>query len=138
MLEICPTVDFYISATLSVMNAYNIIDFHREWVKLGLIQPQDFNVNILQDPERFRMDILPKDMKQELTELYTKHIEWLEPQDHLTRATNGFRSAITYMNSTDNSKLIPEFVKRTDEMDRFRNEGFFAIFPELERLRNYA
>lgn len=138
MLEKCPGVDFFVSLTLSVMNVYNVLDFHREWAELGLIKPQDFNVNILQDPVRYRIDILPEHMKQELTELYTKHIEWLEPQDHLTRATNGFRSAITYMNADDKSHLIHEFVKRTDEMDRFRNESFFAVFPELEELRKYA
>ena len=138
MLEICPTVDFYISATLSVMNVYNILDLHKEWTELGLIQAQDFNVNILQDPVHFRMDILPTYMKQEITELYNKHIEWLEPQDHLTRATNGFKSAITFMNAKDNSSLIGDFVKRADEMDRFRNEGFFSVFPELERLRSYV
>ena len=138
MLEICPTVDFYVSATLSVMNVYNILDFHKEWTELGLIRAQDFNVNILQDPQRFRIDILPDDMKKEVIDLYNKHIEWLEPQDPLSRATQGFKSAVNYIKNTDNTQLISEFVKRTDEMDRFRNEGFFAVFPELERLRGYV
>ena len=137
MLEICPNIDFYISATLSVMNAYNIIDLHKEWTELGLINACDFNVNILQDPVRMRLDILPDDMKQELLQLYTNHIEWLEPQDPLTRATNGYRSAINFMMSTDNSNLIRDFVLRTKEMDRFRNESFFAVFPELARLEKY-
>ena len=75
--------------------------------------------------------------KKEVINLYNKHIEWLEPQDPLSRATQGFKSAVNYLQNTDNTKLIPEFVKRTDEMDRFRNEGFFAVFPELERLRSY-
>ena len=119
------------------MNIYNILDFHKEWTELGLIRAQDFNVNILQDPQRFRIDILPDDMKKEVINLYNKHIEWLEPQDPLSRATQGFKSAVNYLQNTDNTKLISEFVKRTDEMDRFRNEGFFAVFPELERLRSY-
>ena len=138
MLDVCPTVDFYISATLSVMNSFNIVDLHKEWTDMGLIKAQDFNVNILQDPTRFRLDILPQEMKQELAEIYTKHIEWLHPQDHLTRATNGFRSAIKFMQATDNSQLIKEFVHRTREMDKFREENFFTVFPELERLQDYA
>jgi MoaA/NifB/PqqE/SkfB family radical SAM enzyme len=138
MLEKCPTVDFYVSSTLSLMNSYNIVDFHREWVELGLVKPSDWNVNILQDPVRFRLDVLPNDMKAELVDIYNEHIAWLEPQDHLTRATNGFKSAVKYMQTNDNSKLIPEFVMRAKELDRWRNESFFSVFPELERLQDYA
>jgi sulfatase maturation enzyme AslB (radical SAM superfamily) len=138
MLEKCPTVDFFVSTTLSIMNSYNIVDFHKEWVDLGLIKPADWNVNILQDPVRFRLDVLPGDMKAELVELYSKHVAWLEPQDHLTRATNGYKSAIKFMQAQDNSKLIPEFVMRAKELDRWRNESFFSVFPELERLQDYA
>ena len=136
MLEKCPTVDFFVSTTLSLMNSYNIVDFHREWVELGLVKPSDWNVNILQDPVRFRLDVLPNDMKAELVELYSEHVAWLEPQDHLTRATNGYKSAIKFMQAQDNSKLIPEFVMRAKELDRWRNENFFSVFPELARLEN--
>jgi MoaA/NifB/PqqE/SkfB family radical SAM enzyme len=138
MLEKCPTVDFYVSSTLSIMNSYNIVDFHREWIELGLVKPQDWNINILQDPARFRLDVLPDDMKAELVDIYNEHIAWLEPQDNLLRATQGFKSAVNYMMSTDNSKLIPEFVMRAKELDRWRNESFFSVFPELERLQDYA
>lgn len=138
MLEVCPDVDFFISATLSIMNVFNVVYFHKEWIEQGLIMPQDFHINILQDPQRYRIDVLPKEMKQHVAELYNKHIEWLAPQDHLARAVNGFRSAITFMNATDNSELLKEFVYRTDQLDKFRNENFFAVFPELEELRKYA
>ena len=138
MLEVCPTVDFYISATLSVMNAYNIVELHREWTELGLIAAADFNINILQEQRQFRLDILPTDMKQEITELYNAHIAWLEPQDTLHRAVQGYKSAVNYINNTDNSHLIPEFVANVNETDIRRNESFFAVFPELARLKNYV
>tara|TARA_B100000902_G_scaffold399862_1_gene473103 strand:- start:6924 stop:8237 length:1314 start_codon:yes stop_codon:yes gene_type:complete len=138
MLEICPNVDFFISATLSIMNVFNVVDFHREWIEQGLIQPQDFHINILQDPKRYRIDVLPEEMKKRIEELYNSHIEWLSPQDNLARAVNGFRSAITFMNANNNTELLQEFVYRTDQLDQFRNENFFAVFPELEELRKYA
>jgi hypothetical protein len=43
MLEVCPRVDFYVSPTLSIMNALHLPDFHRTWVKKGYIKPQDLN-----------------------------------------------------------------------------------------------
>jgi hypothetical protein len=134
MLEICPEVDFYISPTLSILNSYHILEFHRDWVSKGLLNPQDLNINILQSPEYYRIDALPLDMKLEIKELYANHIQWLEPQDHLTRATNGFKSAVDFMMATDNSHYLEEFRNYTNKLDLFRNENTYADFPELERL----
>jgi hypothetical protein len=59
------------------MNAWHLPDFHREWVDLGLIRAQDLNVNILQDPAHYRIDIAPAEYKQAITEKYQRHLEWL-------------------------------------------------------------
>jgi hypothetical protein len=136
MLRICPQVDFYISPTLSIMNARHLLGFHREWVSAGLIKPQDLNVNILQDPPHYRIDIAPSEYKAELTELYRKHILWLKQVgDPLGRATQGFESAIQFMNATDNTHLIDTFWRKTHELDDIRKEKILDIIPELRALK---
>ena len=136
MIEICPEVDFYISPTLSIMNARHLPDFHKEWVWLGLIKPQDLNVNILQDPAHYRIDIATKEYKEELSTRYLNHILWLREQgDPLGRATQGFESAIKFMMATDNSHLISKFWAKTAELDAIRNESLLEVIPELGVLR---
>ena len=135
MQEICPEVDFYISPTLSVMNAWHLPDFHRDWVERGFIRPQDLNVNILQDPRYFRIDILPRATKEVLVLRYQQHLEWLRPQDPLQRATVGFQSAMTYMMATDNSHLLPEFWQRTRQLDQLRREDALVVLPELQEIQ---
>jgi hypothetical protein len=81
MLEICPAVDFYISPTLSIMNADSICEFHRYMVDQGLIQPADLNVNVLQDPAYYRIDIAPMDYKLRIKQKFEQHLEWLRPLD---------------------------------------------------------
>ena len=135
MLRICPQVDFYISPTLSILNAKHLLGFHREWVAAGLIRAQDLNVNILQDPAHYRIDIAPAEYKAELTELYWAHIDWLRDQDPLGRATQGFESAITFMNATDNTNLIDTFWRKTHELDSIRNENILDVLPELKALK---
>ena len=135
MIEICPEVDFYISPTLSIMNADHLPDFHRDWVNRGLIGAQDLNVNILQDPAHYRIDIAPPEYRQRLIQRFREHIEWLRPQDRLQRAVTGFESAITFMQSTDNSGLISQFWKKTHELDNIRNENILDILPELAALK---
>jgi organic radical activating enzyme len=135
MLATCPEVDFYISPTLSIMNALHLPDFHRDWVAKGLLRAQDLNVNILQDPAHFRIDIAPGEYKQQLTKKYQEHLVWLRDQDPLQRATQGFESAITFMNATDNTHLIDTFWRKTHELDSIRNENILDVLPELQALK---
>lgn len=141
MLKVCPDVDFCVSSTVSIFNVLHITDFHREWVELGLIQPKDWNINILQGPDYERVNILPQYYKDLARHKISDHIEWLEPLDPLTRATNGYRSLITFMDRTqsgiDKIKLA-EFFKRNDALDQFRNEDFYATFPEYAELKEYV
>ena len=136
MLATCPEVDFYISPTLSIMNAMHLPDFHREWVDAGLIRPQDLNVNILQDPPFYRIDIAPQAYKAELTQKYYQHLEWLKSVgDPLGRATQGFESAITFLNATDNTQLLDSFWRKTHELDDIRTESWSRALPELKALK---
>ena len=134
MIETCPAVDFYISPTLIIMNALHLPDFHRDWVEQGLIRAQDLNVNILQDPVHYRIDIAPAEYKGILLARYREHIEWLRGQDPLQRATVGFESAVTFMTATDNTHMLDTFWRKTHELDSIRNERMLDVIPELRAL----
>ena len=134
MIETCPNVDFYISPTLSIMNAWHLPDFHRNWVDRGLIKAQDLNVNILQDPAHYRIDIAPAEYKQQLKHKFEEHIDWLRSKDPLQRATMGFESAVKFMMSTDNSHLIENFWNKTRLLDDVRKEDILKVIPELKAL----
>jgi organic radical activating enzyme len=136
MMKEVPHVDFYVSSTISSMNALHVLDFHREWTDLGLVQAKDWNVNICQSPEWYRADIFTEQFKREvITPAYEKHIAWLEPQDSLKRATGGFRSMLSFINNNDGTQHWPRFVKEIADLDRVRNEDFWAVFPEYESLK---
>ena len=134
MLEVCPQVDFYISSTVGLINALHITDFHRNWVDQGLLKPQDFNFNLLQYPYPQRIDLLPDSYKQKVKEKYEKHLEWLRPRDHLTRATKGFESGLDYMMRRDNSKDLQQFKDAMKKLDVIRDENMLEVFPELKEL----
>ena len=135
MLKICPSVDFYISPTLSILNALHLPAFHKDWVNKGFLKPQDLNVNILQDPAYYRIDALPFQYKVEVQESYLEHIEWLRPQDQLNRATTGFESAIKFMMADDKTHILKNFWERTNKLDQIRHENILDSIPELGALR---
>ena len=138
MLKICPGVDFYISSTVSIYNVLHIMDFHRDWVERGLINAQDWNINILQGPERDRIDVLPLHYKEQVKEKILAHIEWLKPHDKLKRAIVGYESIIKFMLDDNKDWLLHEFFLVNDKHDDYRKEKFEDTFPEYENLRSYC
>jgi organic radical activating enzyme len=136
MQEKCPDVDFYISATLSIMNALHLPDFHQDWTERGLIKAMDFNINILQDPPYYRIDMAKPGYKKLIIDRYHKHLRWLVPKDSLSRASQGFKSAIDFLQADDKTDLLPKFWNMTLRLDKIRNEQVFLAIPELEFLKD--
>ena len=135
MMQQVPHVDFYISATISAMNVLHVLAFHKEWVQMGLIDAKDFNVNICQSPDWYRIDILPEDFKQQyVIPAYEEHIAWLEPKDKLQRATNGFKSALNFIRANNRSDQLPRFREEIQKLDDIRREDFWKVFPELNAI----
>jgi radical SAM protein with 4Fe4S-binding SPASM domain len=137
MIKQCPDTDFYVSSTVSLYNVHHLVDFHREWVDRGLIKAQDWNINILQGPDRDRIDVLPQSLKDEIRVKIEEHIRWLAPQDHLKRATSGYQGILKFMEN-DRSHLLGEFFRVNNIHDEYRKECFEDVFPEYKELRNYV
>ena len=136
MMKEVPHVDFYVSSTVSSMNVLHVLDFHKEWTRLGLIRAKDWNINICQSPEWYRIDIFPEWFKeQHIYPAYNEHLAWLEPQDDLHRATNGYRSLLSLMQANTNDKEWNQFKIEIYKLDKLRNENFWQLFPEFNSLK---
>jgi radical SAM protein with 4Fe4S-binding SPASM domain len=133
----CPHIDFMISPTLSVMNIWNFTRFHRYMVEQQFIRPGDFNLNILQSPPEYRIDILPQTIKEEFKKEFEQHIKWLQENDPLQRATGGFEAAIKFMMAQDRSDLLPTFWETASDLDWSRNERIITAVPELSKILSY-
>ena len=135
MMKEVPHVDFYVSSTVSSMNVIHVLDFHKEWTALGLIKAKDWNVNICQSPDWYRADIFSAAFKENVIKpAYEEHISWLEPQDTLKRATNGFKSMLSFITSNDANQHWARFVEETSKLDNIRGENFWETFYEFAEL----
>jgi MoaA/NifB/PqqE/SkfB family radical SAM enzyme len=128
-----PNIDFYVSATVSAYNAWHITDFHRNWVEAGFIKPGDWYMNVLLNNQRFRMSVLPTEFKEKIKYKWQRHLAWLEPLDHIGRATEGYKSAIKFLDD-DHTHLLDEFKQFNESFDKLRNENFNDVYPELAKL----
>jgi radical SAM protein with 4Fe4S-binding SPASM domain len=133
----CPHINLTIGPTVTVMNIWNICKFHRYMVNQQLAKPEDFNLNLLQAPEYYRIDILPMDVKLRLKQEIEQHLDWLRPLDSLKRATVQFESVVNFMMATDNSALLSEFWSASDKLDHIRSENLLDTIPELKLIEQY-
>lgn len=138
MIEKCPNVDFYVSSTVSLYNAFHVMDFHKDWVEQGLLNPQDWNINILQSSSFQRIDVLPEEYKNKLEKKILEHIYWVGTKDRLKRATNGYKGMLNFMKQDDKTHLLSEFFRINDKMDNYRQDKFDEVFPEYKDLRSYV
>jgi hypothetical protein len=133
MLARRPDIDFYISATTSILNALHLPDFHRSWVDQGLIKPEDFNIQILFDPQYLRVDRAPDYLKNLIRKKYQTHLEWLRPRDSVGRAIYGFESILRYLDNNVGFNAV-EFWNKIETLDKYYGQNLVTTFPELANL----
>ncbi|MGZ3727198.1 MAG: twitch domain-containing radical SAM protein [Pseudobdellovibrio sp.] len=133
MQERAPHVYFEITPTLSVYNAFNLPDFHRDWIEKKLIKPENIRINYLLDPVFMRAQIFSKTEKEKLKALYEKHIEYLEGLK-ATSAT-AFKNALSFiMERSSVTNPAGSFVEFNKMLDSKRKENLPAVFPELQSI----
>jgi hypothetical protein len=137
MLVKCPHINFYISSTVSLMNALHLPDFHRAWVDANLIKPDDYYVGLLFGPDYMRVDSAPLELKEQIRIKYRAHLDWLIPLDRTGRATNNFESVLEYIKN-DRAFDPGVFWTEVDRLDQYHGTDLIEVFPELSCLtRNY-
>ena len=128
-----PHGEFSISYTLSWVNAFNLIELHKEWVKDKLISVNDVHVNLLDVPSYYSLKSIPNWKKDKIKEKFEEHIQWMINSAATTHAVNGFRNAITFMCSVDHGNSFAgheTFNVLNGNIDQLRDEDFWAVFPE--------
>ena len=133
MLDQRPDIDFYISSTTSLINVLHVPDFHRSWTEKGLIKPEQFRIQTLHWPEWMRVETAPPALRVQIREKINNHLEWLRPLDNEGRATQGFESILTQLDTTIafDSK---DFWQNILPLDKYYKANLLDSFPELVDL----
>ena len=134
MQDLCPHIDFYVNATVSILNALHLPDFHQSWVQQQLIRAEDFNLHLLLQPKHLRVDHGPVSMKNTIKQAYIKHLDWLLPKDPVGRASDGFRSVIRYIENDQEFDSV-DFWHKIQQLDQYHGTDLIHCFPELSFLQ---
>ena len=148
MLEELPNIHFELTPTISLYNAWNWPDFHRDWVERGLVDIENCRLNMLTDPDFMRLDSIPNDFKIELRSKYIDYKAWAYDKikdriatkpDVVKDVLGKIDSVIQFMNTGElDTVKLKQFFEKNHGLDQHRKEDFWATFPELEWLREYV
>jgi sulfatase maturation enzyme AslB (radical SAM superfamily) len=146
MINTCPQVDFYISPTLSIMNAWHLPDFHRDWVAKGLLRAQDLNVNILQDPAHLRINVLPLGIRNSIADSFETWIaqqvstgeQVINTRDPNQARDSVLQDAASYVNylrtANDETHRLADLIRYLKLLETSRNNSVLNYLPEYEEF----
>lgn len=135
--EQCPHVSMRGNLTITVFNVMIFNDIFRYLDECGLFGPQPLDINFLNDPPFYSVQILPSEMKNQAAAVLSQLAQTLDRRGREGEASS-VRAITNFMNAADGTKHIPAFFTRTDKLDAFRQERFDDTFPELGALRRWA
>ena len=128
-----PDIFFCVQATLTLLNALHMPDFHRNWVEQGLVDAEHWIVNTLTNRQYLKVTTAPEYLKDQIRKKYLKHLEWLRPLDPYGKSSSGYISILHALDVDD--KFDPDlFWKEIEQRDRIHNANLLDSFPELVDL----
>jgi Iron-sulfur cluster-binding domain len=136
--EKLPHVQFQITPTISIWNIFKFPDFFDYMVENKLIDLKTCpRFNLATFPWYANIMILPKHVKNRLVELYRVYQNKYGREN--VDVYNGFKMIIYNLTSGEENKGgILEFKQFNDELDKFRNEKFEDLVPEIKEVYEWA
>lgn len=135
MKQLVPHADFYINCTVSIQNAYHIVDFYKWAVSSKFVPWADaFRINVVQNPLKLRMQMLPQEHKQRLTDMYLETAEWAKSQGSDGLVVEQWQSLVRFLNDQEQQENLADFKDYMHRLDSIRGESFAKTFPEMRDL----
>lgn len=141
-LHALTNIEMSLTTTVSIYNISRLIDI----VKFVNAAGGLFHTSIVQYPRAINPKVLPKEIKQTITQEWTafkntlddsdlwQHSQWTNSKmvnQQKRRIVRYGDYAVDYMNAEDYSNELPETKNFVEFMDKHNNTNFFDVYPEL-------
>lgn len=134
--EKSPHVNLIVTSIHSIYNCFHLMDFQR-----FLLSQERFSAKDLRTQpaigDNNSLGLLPISMRSDLKQAINDHLAWLDTQESSHDLQQDWRKSVNVLDNEDLSHLLPRFLDHVKLLDAYRQEDFFATFPELAGLKNY-
>jgi sulfatase maturation enzyme AslB (radical SAM superfamily) len=125
-------INFHVSATTLIYNAYHIPDLVDKFVQLGIPYHCIQLNNVLTSPLYYHMNILPIEHKDKIKRKLYDHLNTI-PDVYRGSFKNKYDSIINFLYETPDNveNLRVTFKMMTTKLDKGRGDDFHSVCPEL-------
>lgn len=127
-----PHIQFKIAPTVSVFNVAHLPILYQESIRLNLIEPDGIYLNILERPQYFNIQILPKTEKEQIELAYQKFFEENQLPKNIV---NSFTEVLSYLNvelePNKQEKYWKQFHTESKRLDELRDENSPSDFMKV-------
>ncbi|MFK7809574.1 MAG: twitch domain-containing radical SAM protein, partial [Saprospiraceae bacterium] len=113
-ISVLPHVQFKIAPTISVLNIHHLVNLYQECLQSNMIGPEGLYINILERPNHYNIQILPKEQKEKIT---LKMLEAMNEETPLS-IRRAFQEVMDYMNAEDRSDLWGKYLEKNGRLDQ--------------------
>lgn len=133
----CPHVRIFFGVTVSVFNVWALPELHQDLVALGVGGEGDFHFHVLQEPDYYGVQILPRHLKRQVArrlDLYAGKRRDGGAGTIDNSIGGQLRHIVDHMMAEDRTELIEAFRSATLKLDEMRGRSTAAVCPELAPL----
>jgi MoaA/NifB/PqqE/SkfB family radical SAM enzyme len=140
-----PSVRIDISTCVGFWNIWSLPELHMDLFDKGVIKYYNtFRMQTMIHPRWFTPKVLPKDIKDKVSEKIQNHLDgfitqqeeiWLKNAKLDISYRNYWTGVVNYMNAEDhNNYWVTHGIKEIKKRDAIRNEDFATTFPLLRKM----
>jgi MoaA/NifB/PqqE/SkfB family radical SAM enzyme len=138
-------IQCWAACTLQIYNCVGILDlidwiYQSDFKKFGRQNRLPFiTTHPLHNPIGFSLKALPTDAKIYLRKKYNDYFSKMKIIDpRFSTVENNLSGYLNYMDSADESAQLVEFIRKTQAMDKYRNQNFSLTCPEIANFIGYT
>lgn len=120
--------------TVSLLNVWSLPETILWWQKNNPNKKSRINPTHLTHPSILSMTVLPQAIKDRIEKKFQPYLSGETNQD----LQAALQYTIKYMNSQDDSHLLPELKTYLQKTDSFRKQDFFSSYPYFSDLFDFA
>ena len=134
----CPHVHFRLKTTVSILNAFHVLDLLKTLIESDLVEADGWYANLVSSPKRYCIRALPEDYKKKLEDDYNEFIsQFVIPtlgKDRSLNIIHQLQKILRFSKGAGHPEDLNSFVRITKTLDRMRRENFLELFPEYRGL----
>ena len=117
----------FLRSTISLLNVWHMPESMQWWWDNDPGPKKLMNPTHLTYPAKLCVTVLPQHIKQRITEKFTNFQQTCE----VKQINDSLEYIKTFMNSKDDSRLLPYLKHYIEHTDKYRNQNFFESYPQF-------